>query len=111
MASSAACRTPTGQREGLTVVDTLDPDIEAQRNALADRLFGSANATLDMAAVYLGDRLGLFRALADGGPATSSELAVRTSLNERYVREWLEQQAVTGILVADASDDAGARRY
>lgn len=93
------------------MVDTLDPDIEAQRDALADRLFGSANATFDMAAVYLGDRLGLFRALADGGPATSSELAVRTSLNERYVREWLEQQAVTGILVADASDDAGARRY
>jgi hypothetical protein len=52
--------------------------------------------------VYLGDRLGLFRALADGGPATSAELASRIGLDERYVREWLEQQAVTGILAADA---------
>jgi protein-L-isoaspartate O-methyltransferase len=93
------------------MVETLEPDIEAQRDALADRLFGSANATFDLAAVYLGDRLGLFRALADGGPATSADLAARTRLNERYVREWLEQQAVTGILVADDSDDAAARRF
>ena len=93
------------------MVETLEPDIEAQRDALADRLFTSANATFDLAAVYLGDRLGLFRALADGGPATSAGLAGRTGLEERYVREWLEQQAVSGILEADGSEDADARRY
>jgi hypothetical protein len=93
------------------MVDTLEPDIEAQRDALADRLFGAANATFDLAAVYLGDRLGLFGALADRGPATSSELAERTGFNERYVREWLEQQAVTGILEADGSEDTATRRY
>jgi hypothetical protein len=93
------------------VVETLEPDIEAQRDALADRLFSSANATFDLAGVYLGDRLGLFRALADGGPATSAELAGRTALDERYVREWLEQEAVSGILEADGSGDAAARRY
>ena len=93
------------------MVEALEPDIEARRDALADRLFTSANATFDLAAVYLGDRLGLFRALADGGPATSAELANRTGLDERYVREWLEQQAVTGILAADASEDARGRRY
>jgi SAM-dependent methyltransferase len=93
------------------VVETLAPDIEAQRDALADRLFGSANATFDLAAIYLGDRLGLYRALADGGAATSAELAARTGLNERYVREWLEQQAVTAILLTGSDDDAASRRY
>jgi predicted transcriptional regulator len=93
------------------VGETLEPDIEAQRDALADRLFSSANATFDLATVYLGDRLGLFRALADGSPSTSAELAGRTGLDERYVREWLEQQAVTGVLEADGSEHAASRRY
>ncbi|HEY4727129.1 MAG TPA: SAM-dependent methyltransferase, partial [Actinomycetes bacterium] len=46
---------------------------------------------LELYAVYLGERLGLYRALAEGGPATSAELAERTGTVERYVREWLEQ--------------------
>ncbi len=57
-------------------------------NPLAQRLFRSAIATLDLYAVYLGDRLGLYRALAEGGLATSGELARRTGANERYVREF-----------------------
>jgi 2-polyprenyl-3-methyl-5-hydroxy-6-metoxy-1,4-benzoquinol methylase len=66
----------------------------------------------DLLTVYLGDRLGLYRALAGGGPATSAELAKRTGTFERYVREWLEQQAVTGILEVDQPGaDAAARRY
>ena len=56
------------------------------------------NATFDLAAVYLGDRLGLYRALAETEPSTSTELAERTGLVERYVREWLEHGAVTGFL-------------
>jgi 2-polyprenyl-3-methyl-5-hydroxy-6-metoxy-1,4-benzoquinol methylase len=56
--------------------------------------------------VYVGDRLGLYRGLADHGPATAEELAAATGTNARYVREWLEQQAVTGILEVD-----GERRY
>ena len=40
-----------------------------------------------VALVYLGDRLGLFTALRDGGPATSEQLSARTGLVERYVRE------------------------
>jgi 2-polyprenyl-3-methyl-5-hydroxy-6-metoxy-1,4-benzoquinol methylase len=51
--------------------------------------------------VYVGDRLGLYRALADGGDVTPEELAEATGTNDRYVREWLEQQAVTGILEVD----------
>ncbi|HYT78934.1 MAG TPA: class I SAM-dependent methyltransferase [Actinomycetota bacterium] len=81
-------------------------------NPLAQRLFRSAIATLDLYAVYLGDRLGLYRALAEGGLATSGELARRTGANERYVREWLEHQAVSGVLtVDDAATDALSRRY
>lgn len=81
-------------------------------NPLAQRLFRSAIAAFDLYMVYLGDRLGLYRALAEGGPATSGELAERTRTNERYVREWLEQQAVSGILaVDDVNAEAQARRY
>jgi SAM-dependent methyltransferase len=62
--------------------------------------------------VHIGDRLGLYRALAEGGPATSTELASRTGTHERYVREWLEQQTVAGILeVADPAATPTMRRF
>jgi len=65
-----------------------------------------------VATVYLGDRLGLYRALADHGPATPAELAGYTGTHERYAREWLEQQAIMGILEAeDAATDGSTRRY
>lgn len=81
-------------------------------NPLSQRLFRSAIAAFDLFTVYLGNRLGLYRALAEGGPASSAELAQRTGTNERYVREWLEQQAVSGILaVDDPAAEALARRY
>ena len=69
--------------------------------ALADRLFAAAIGTFDLAGVYLGDRLGLYRSLVAAGPATDSELASRTGTDTRYIREWLEQQAVAGILEGD----------
>ena len=80
--------------------------------ALRERIFGSAVAALEMYTVYLGERLGLYRALADGGPATSAQLADRTGTAERYAREWLEQQAVGGFVdVDDSRADPLARRY
>ena len=83
----------------------------AATDAFVERLFGSILGALDLQAVYLGDRLGYYRALATG-PLTSTELATRTGTAERYAREWLEQQAVTGILVTDDRVvDALARRY
>ena len=94
-----------------TTSPTAGATADARRDALADRLFGSLNATFDLAAVYLGDRLGLYRALADAGPSTSTELAERTGLVERYVREWLEHGAVGGLLDADGSADGTSRRY
>ncbi len=83
-----------------------------QRDHLVARLFEANLATYDLATLYLGDRLGLYAALAEAGALTAGELAARTGTQERYVREWLEQQAVTGILaVEDAQAEPAARRY
>jgi SAM-dependent methyltransferase len=87
-------------------------DDGATAEALAERLVAAVIGVGDVFAVYLGDRLGYYRALADGAPASSGELAARTGTAERYAREWLEHQAVTGILRVDAdADDPTARRY
>jgi SAM-dependent methyltransferase len=56
---------------------------------------------MELAAVYLGERLGLYAALAANGAMTSAELAAVSGTHERYVREWLEQQTLAGILEAD----------
>jgi 2-polyprenyl-3-methyl-5-hydroxy-6-metoxy-1,4-benzoquinol methylase len=84
---------------------------DAGRDALVERLSGATIAALDLFSVYLGDRLGYYRALADGNSVTSAELAERTGTAERYAREWLEQQAVTGILDVAAEGDGASRRY
>jgi winged helix-turn-helix protein/methyltransferase family protein len=73
----------------------------ARRDALVERLFGATLGAMDLLSVYLGVRLGLYRALADRGASSSEELAEAAGLNERYTREWLEQQATTGILEVD----------
>jgi 2-polyprenyl-3-methyl-5-hydroxy-6-metoxy-1,4-benzoquinol methylase len=73
---------------------------ELSADAFAERLFGSALGAFETFSVYVGERMGWYRSLADDGPATSAELAARTGCQERYVREWLEQQAVYDILVA-----------
>jgi 2-polyprenyl-3-methyl-5-hydroxy-6-metoxy-1,4-benzoquinol methylase len=67
---------------------------------LADRLYDAMTATFDLLAVYVGERLGWYAALAEA-PRTAAELAAATSTNERYAREWLEHQAAGGILEAD----------
>ena len=64
---------------------------------------------MDLYGVYVGDRLGLYRALADSGPLTSSGLAEAAGIHERYAREWLEQQAATGILEVDDVEAAADR--
>lgn len=70
-------------------------------DALVERIFSAAVASFDIAGIYLGDRLGWYRSLADDGAATPDELAARTDTDARYAREWLEQQAVTGLLEVD----------
>jgi 2-polyprenyl-3-methyl-5-hydroxy-6-metoxy-1,4-benzoquinol methylase len=95
----------------MTTTD-ISKQVTEQRDAFAGRLFGSAIGAMDLFTVYLGDQLGLYRALVELEGATPAELAMRTGTHARYVREWLEQQAATGILtVDDAGVPADARRY
>ena len=75
----------------------LDP-VEERRGALLERLDEALTATLELCAIYLGERLGYYQILA-AGALTSTELAAHTGTHERYAREWLEQQATAGILV------------
>ena len=84
----------------------------ARTEALRERLFGDAVGALELYTIYLGERLGLYRALAEGGAATSSQLAARTGTTERYVREWLEHHAASELLVVDdPRAEPLARRY
>jgi SAM-dependent methyltransferase len=78
------------------------PAIDVDR--LMDFVFraaGDVGATLNTALVVMGERLGLYRALAGAGPLTPAELAERTGTTERYVREWLNAQAAGGYLGYD----------
>src|SRR5512140_1655189 len=70
--------------------------VQAGLEALLGRLVGEVGAVYTAPLVVMGDRLGLFRALAGGGRQTSSELADATGLFERYVREWLSALAAAG---------------
>ncbi len=81
---------------------------DADAAALGERMLRNMAGALELYAVYLGERLGLYSALAGHGPATSAELAARTGTTERYVREWLEQQAAAGLVAVD--DPAAAPR-
>src|ERR1044071_232786 len=85
---------------------------ERSGDALVERLFNAGVGMMEVISVYIGDRLGLYRALRDGGPATSAELAARAGIDERYARELLEQQAVADLLdVDDVAKPAADRRY
>jgi 2-polyprenyl-3-methyl-5-hydroxy-6-metoxy-1,4-benzoquinol methylase len=80
-------------------------DATERRDALVERLFMNAVGAFDLFSVYVGDVLGLYRALADKGPLTSAELAQATGMHERYAREWLEQQAATELLEVDGGGE------
>jgi SAM-dependent methyltransferase len=91
---------------------TTTPEAAARRDALAERLLQATLGAWDVLGVYLGDRLGLYLALAERGALTSDELADATGTHERYAREWLEQQATAGVLeVQDPGSGAATRRY
>ncbi len=66
------------------------------------RAVDEVGATLNTALVVMGDRLGLYRALAGAGPLSPAELARRTGTAERYVREWLNAQAAGGYVEYEA---------
>src|ERR1700704_3795428 len=69
-------------------------------NAFVGRFVGDLGAAVHSGMVVIGEKLGLYKALAEG-PLNSSELAARTKTDERYVREWLSSQAAGGYVTYD----------
>ncbi len=78
----------------------IDPQkLEPLLGMMVNEIGAAANAAL----VLVGDKLGLYKALAAGGPATPAELAARTGTAERYIREWCCAQAASGFITYDAA--------
>jgi SAM-dependent methyltransferase len=73
----------------------------AELEQLIGKVIGDLGATANAALVLVGDRLGLYRTLAEVGPVTPRELARHTGTHERYVREWLSAQAASGYVTYD----------
>jgi hypothetical protein len=71
---------------------------EAKLQAFMGKMLGDMGAAMGAALVLVGDKLGLYRAMAGAGPISSADLAQRTATDERYVREWLAAQAAAGYL-------------
>jgi ubiquinone/menaquinone biosynthesis C-methylase UbiE len=70
----------------------------AKIEAVSERVIGYLSGLTISAMIYLGDRLGLYRALRDAGPVTSQQLAATARLHERWVTEWLHAQASAGLV-------------
>lgn len=109
--------TPTMLEGAVTETREIDsrPPSEAyasERDAFAGKMLAALGGAFETFSVYLGDRLGIYRTLADGAALTPGQVAARTGTSERYVREWLEHQTVIGILeVADPDAAPDARRF
>ena len=83
-------------------MSTVSTAIDEQRlEEFMHRFVGDIGAAMSAALVVIGDRLGLYRAMADCGPITAEKLARRTQTSERYVREWLSNQAAGGYVSYD----------
>src|SRR6187399_703557 len=80
---------------------------EEKMNELLGRFLNDFGGTFHSALAVIGDKLGLYKAMAEAGPLTSEELSKRTGTTERYVREWLASQAAGGY----ATYDAATRRF
>jgi 2-polyprenyl-3-methyl-5-hydroxy-6-metoxy-1,4-benzoquinol methylase len=91
----------------MQAAETRESIDHAKLEAFMGRMLNDMGAAMSGALILVGDKLGLYRAMAGAGPIGSHELARRTSTNERYVREWLAAQAASGYV----SYDPGTKRY
>src|SRR5574341_965522 len=73
-------------------------DFEQQLRDFIKHVFDHLSGLVVSGMIYLGHHLGLYRALADAGPLTSTELAGKAALHERWVREWLQGQAAARLI-------------
>ena len=76
---------------------------ETKLNAFMNQAVQDMGAAMHAALVITGDKLGLYKAMADAGPMTPAQLAAKTGTNERYVREWLNANAASGYVAYDAA--------
>lgn len=74
---------------------------DADADAFAERVFGAVLGAFETMSIYVGDRLGLYRTLGSGTAWSVEAFAEASGMHVRYAREWLEQQAVAGILRVD----------
>jgi SAM-dependent methyltransferase len=74
---------------------------QAKLEAFMGRVVGDFGSVMSSALVVIGDKLGLYKAMAGAGPLTPAELALRTITSERYVRDWLVNQAASGYVDYD----------
>src|ERR1700674_5320449 len=81
---------------------SLNPDA---LNQLLGQMVNDLGAAVNGALIVLGDRLGIYAALAEIGLATSQELAEKTNLNERQLREWLSAQAASGYVSYETANE------
>lgn len=106
----AASKPGQGEKR-MTVVELRATD-ESKVEQFAGNLFMACLAAMELANVELGSRLGLYESLHGAGAMTPAELARSAGIAERYAQEWLEQQAVAGVVeVDDASLPAADRRF
>ncbi|MBZ5669926.1 MAG: methyltransferase domain-containing protein [Acidobacteriia bacterium] len=78
---------------------------QAKLEKFMGQALGELGAGMNAALVFIGDKLGLYKAMAGAGPMTSAELAGKTGTHERYVREWLNAQAAGGFVTYDAATE------
>jgi len=76
---------------------------EKKLNDFLGKVVGDVGAAMSAALVVIGDKLGLYKAMAENGPVTPADLARATGTTERYVREWLNAQAASGYVAYDAA--------
>ncbi|GAC1393743.1 MAG: class I SAM-dependent methyltransferase [Ktedonobacteraceae bacterium] len=86
-------------------VDQTKEIDEAKLQAFLGKVVTDTAAAWSAPLVLVGDRLGLYQAMASGSPMTSQELAAKTGLHERYVREWLLNQTASGYVEYDPTSD------
>src|ERR1700724_3655535 len=82
---------------------SAQPANEAKLHEFMMKAVGEMGAAMNTALILVGDKLGLYKAMAGAGPMTSVDLAAKTNTAERYVREWLSAQAAGGFVTYDAS--------
>ena len=76
---------------------------QAKFDAFMGKAVMDMGAAMHAALIVIGDKLGLYKAMAGAGPLTPAELAAKTKTTERYVREWLNANAASGYVTYDAA--------